>query len=364
MNSRGEQNDSEVEFPYSLQHYDDELRQWKESLALAWPSFNEPAVSSVSSSDSLELQSPHPSVYECLKRMRELTGALVNHSHIQAAALICIILNAFMMAIATYPFVYSSPNLSKAFEQSDLVFLTIFSVESGMQLIYHGMYLFLDGWLAFDLVLVMFSWAFSPFTVLRSFRILRVLRLLNRVQNIRDLIDALLSAMPRLVAMAGLLGLIFYIFAVMFTHLFKDLPLDEPYFVSLSASLFTLFQVMSLDWASTARECMAYYPWAWVPFVTFIIISSFFAFNLIIAVICDAVGAIASCSDVVDNGQLASCVSSTTKEIREVHKEFDFFDMERKLHALSMQVQEITQTQAQIEYLTQLLLKQAHSEHL
>jgi hypothetical protein len=174
--------------------------------------------------------------------MRELTGAVVNHSHVQAAALICIIFNALMMAIATFPFVYSSPNLSKAFEQSDLVFLTIFSVESAMQLIYRGIYLFLDGWLAFDLVLVMFSWAFSSFTVLRSFRILRVLRLLNRVQNIRELVDALLSAMPRLIAMAGLLGLIFYIFAVMFTHLFKDLPLDEPYFVSLSASLFTLFQ--------------------------------------------------------------------------------------------------------------------------
>jgi hypothetical protein len=361
MNSRDDQNDSEEKLHYSLQHYDDELRQWKESLASAWPSDSEP-VSSVSSSNSYSIdvqQPPPPSVYECLKRTKELSGAVVNHPLIQAAALICIILNAVVMSIATFPFVYSNPNLSKAFEKSDLVFLTIFSVESGMQLIYHGIYLFLDGWLAFDLLLVLFSWAFSPFTVLRSFRIVRVLRLLNRVQNIRDLVDALLSAMPRLIAMAGLLGLIFYIFAVMFTHLFKDLPLEEPYFVSLSASLFTLFQVMSLDWASIARECMAYYSWAWIPFVTFIITSSFVAFNLIIAVICDAVGAIASSSDGDNEEHVAS---STTKETREVHKEFNFFDMERKLHALSIQVQEITQTQSQIEYLTQLLLKQVHAE--
>lgn len=364
MKSRDDQNDSEEKLPYSLQHYDDELRQWKESLASTWPSDSEP-VSSVSSSNSYAMdlqQPPPPSVYACLKRIQGLSGAVVNHSLVQAAALICIVLNAFMMGIATFPFVYSNPSLSKAFEKSDLIFLTIFSVESGMQLIYHGIYLFLDGWLAFDLLLVMFSWAFSPFTILRSFRIVRVLRLLNRVQNIRDLVDALLSAMPRLIAMAGLLGLIFYIFAVMFTHLFKDLPLEEPYFVSLSASLFTLFQVMSLDWASIARECMAYYSWAWIPFVTFIITSSFVAFNLIIAVICDAVGAIASSSDVDNEEHVASCVSSTTKETREVHKEFNFFDMERKLHALSIQVQEITQTQSQIEYLTQQLLKQAHTE--
>lgn len=354
---------SAAELSYALNDDDDHVRRLKESLASQLQS-NSVLVSSVASSTSSTSNPPQkrPTMNSYLKSMQELMGSIVNHPQIQAAAIICIILNAIMMGLATCPFVYTNPNTSKAFERSDLVFLIIFTVETGMQLLYHGVYLFLDGWLVFDFLIVLISWAFSTFSIFRSFRILRVLRLLNRVQNIRELVDALLSAMPRLIAMAGLLGLIFYIFAVMFTHLFKDLPLEEPYFVSLSASMFTLFQVMSLDWSGTARECMAYYPWAWVPFVTFIIISSFIAFNLIIAVICDAVGAIASRSD-VDNTEISTCdMPYVKKEVRPVRKEFNILEMERKLHALSVQVQEITQTQEQLEYTIQLLIKLSSSE--
>jgi hypothetical protein len=355
---------SAAELSYALKDDDDDdVRRFKESLPSHLQSNSLP-VSSVysSTSSTCDLPQKRPTIYSYLKTIRELAGSIVNHPQIQAAAIVCIILNAIMMGIATCPFVYTNPNTSKTFERSDLVFLIIFTVETGMQLLYHGVYLFLDGWLVFDFLIVLISWAFSTFSIFRSFRILRVLRLLNRVQNIRELVDALLSAMPRLIAMAGLLGLIFYIFAVMFTHLFKDLPLQEPYFVSLSASLFTLFQVMSLDWAGTARECMAYYPWAWVPFVTFIIISSFIAFNLIIAVICDAVGAITSRSD-ADDTEISTCdMPSVKKEVKPVKKEFNFLEMERKLHALSAQVQEMTQAQEQLEYTIQQIIKLASSE--
>jgi hypothetical protein len=91
-----------------------------------------------------------------------------------------------------------------------------------------------------------------------------------------------------------MLMLIFYIFGVMFTQLFSEVEvIGFNYFGSLSATLLTLFQIMTLDgWAGITREMMLTYPWAWLPFIVFVIISGFVVVNLIIAVICDAIGSL------------------------------------------------------------------------
>ena len=113
----------------------------------------------------------------------------------------------------------------------------------------------------------------------------------------RDIVTALFSVLPRLGSIACLLGLIFYIFSVLFTELFGDLVLTEDYFSTLERSLLTMFQMMTLDWASIMRECMAQIWWAWVPFVVFIMITGFIVYNLIIAVVCEAVAAIGESTD-------------------------------------------------------------------
>ena len=47
---------------------------------------------------------------------------------------------------------------------------------------------------------------------------------------------------------------------------------------------------MTLDgWSKIAMEVMKEKPWAWLPFVAFVIASSYFCLNLIIAVVCEAV---------------------------------------------------------------------------
>jgi len=80
----------------------------------------------------------------------------------------------------------------------------------------------------------------------------------------------------------------------MFTQLFSEVEvIGFNYFGSLSATLLTLFQIMTLDgWAGITREMMLTYPWAWLPFIVFVIISGFVVVNLIIAVICDAIGSL------------------------------------------------------------------------
>ncbi|KAL7510993.1 hypothetical protein ACHAXN_007912 [Cyclotella atomus] len=237
------------------------------------------------------------STLDHFNKFRLMCGEIVNHFKTQMAIIILIIINAIMMGVATFDFVTENPAVESAFEQIDLVFLIIFSVELVMQLIYRGHKLFLDGWLFFDFVIIVISWSFSSLQIIRAFRVFRALRIITRIETMRNLVAALFDIMPRLGAITALLLLIFYIFAVLFTQLFGELTLSGEYFTRLDYSLFTLFVMMTMEWADVARECMAEIWWAWAPFVAFIMITGFIVFNLIIAVVCDAVAVIENKSD-------------------------------------------------------------------
>jgi hypothetical protein len=155
-----------------------------------------------------------------------------------------------MMGVATFPIIKNNPTLNEIFDAIDTVFLIVFTIESGLQLIYHGWYIFKDGFLVFDMLIVILSWALEGTQVIRAFRIFRALRLVTRVKTMRNLIKAMIEVVPKLTAIFTLMCLIFYIFGVMFTQLYKDLSKEghDPsgYFSSLPMSLFTLFQIMCL----------------------------------------------------------------------------------------------------------------------
>lgn len=116
-------------------------------------------------------------------------------------------------------------------------------------------------------------------------------RLITRVKPLRDLILALGQVMPRMTAICFLLMIIFYVYAVLFTELFGELELKEAYFNTLWDSLFTSFQMMTLEWAAVCREVNEQKKWAWIVFVSFIMIAGFIVFNLIVAVVVEAVSA-------------------------------------------------------------------------
>ena len=74
----------------------------------------------------------------------------------------------------------------------------------------------------------------------------------------------------------GLILIIFYVAAVIATNLFRhDFP---QWFGDLGASAFTLFQIMTLEgWSQElARPVMEVFPYAWIFFVVFILIATFF----------------------------------------------------------------------------------------
>eukprot|EP00586_Coscinodiscus_wailesii_P004045 CAMPEP_0172488904 /NCGR_PEP_ID=MMETSP1066-20121228/18618_1 /TAXON_ID=671091 /ORGANISM="Coscinodiscus wailesii, Strain CCMP2513" /LENGTH=382 /DNA_ID=CAMNT_0013256405 /DNA_START=118 /DNA_END=1266 /DNA_ORIENTATION=- len=227
------------------------------------------------------------------RRYRDKVGAFVTSVPFQNFIVLLICVNAIMMGIATFDYVVENPRLNRAFETTDEVFLIIFTVELVLQFIYRGMALFTDGWLVFDFSIIVMSWMFASVQVIRAFRIFRALRLISRVKVMREIVTALISVIPRMCAIGVLLLLVKYIFSVMFTTLFRDTYPEytsENYFGNLELSAFTLYQLMTLDnWSDICREVQQKYPWAWAPFIVYIIISAFVVFNLIIAVVCDAI---------------------------------------------------------------------------
>jgi len=204
------------------------------------------------------------------------------------------------MGLGTYPFVRENPKNYLIFQYVDFTFLVIYTIELLMQFIYHGVGLFSDGWLLFDLFIVASSWAYESITVVRAFRIfravkiLRALRLVGRFKPLRDVILAVISVVPSMINITFLLLFTFYINAVLFTSLFKDMyekgQTSENYFSRLDLTSFTLFQVMCIDdWSEIAREIMAVYRWGWVPFLIFLFITTYGLMSMFIAIFCTSI---------------------------------------------------------------------------
>lgn len=218
---------------------------------------------------------------------RQKIGAVVLHQTIQLAILLIIVLNAIILGLQTSPAIMA--RCGALLHWLDMAALIIFIVELAAKFIALGRRFFRDGWNIFDFLVV--AVALLPnagaLSVLRSLRVLRVLRLINRMPQLRRIADAILQAVPGIGAIAGLMGILFYVGAVMATTLFGER--FPEWFGSLGKSLYTLFQVMTLEsWSmGIVRPVMEAYPNAWLFFVPFILVSAFVMLNLFVAVIVD-----------------------------------------------------------------------------
>lgn len=172
----------------------------------------------------------------------------------------------------------------------DAIILACFVVELALRFAARGIALLRDPWAVFDCIVVGIALvpASGPFAVLRALRVLRVLRLVSINPSMRKVVQALLASLPGMGSIIMLMSLIFYVAAVMATQLFGER--FPEWFGSLTASLYSLFQMMTLDsWSSgTVRPIMEVYPHAWMFFIPYVLIATFMMLNLFIAVIVNA----------------------------------------------------------------------------
>ncbi|MBO6527582.1 ion transporter [Erythrobacter sp.] len=220
--------------------------------------------------------------------LRERIRALVETRRFEHAITAVIVLNAIGLGLETSPEVMA--RFGPFIIALDRAAIAIFVVELALKLFAYGWRFFRNGWNVFDFVIVSVALipASQQFSVLRALRILRALRLVSVVPSMRKVIVGLFSAIPSIGTVIVMLVLLFYISAVMATKLFGGA--FPEWFGTLGASLYSLFQVMTLEsWSmGIVRPVMELYPYAWAFFVPFILLTSFIVLNLFIGVIVNA----------------------------------------------------------------------------
>ncbi len=169
----------------------------------------------------------------------------------------------------------------------DAIVITIFVAELTIKLYGYGWNFFKSGWNIFDLTIVLISLAPADegLKALRTLRILRAMRILSIVPQMRKVVVALLTALPGMASVIIVLGIVFYVFAVITTRLYGA-EFDD-WFGSIGASLYSLFQIMTLEsWSmGIVRPVMEAHPYAWVVFVPFIMITTFAVVNLFVGLL-------------------------------------------------------------------------------
>lgn len=173
----------------------------------------------------------------------------------------------------------------------DDVCLYIFMVELALKIYVYRFDFFKNGWNIFDFIIVGLSLFPSGgnLAIFRAFRIIRVLRLLSAIPKMKMVASALINSLSGMFGVGVLLAIFFYIYAVIATKLFGESFVE--YFGNMGKSLYSLFQIMTLEsWSNgIVRPILKIYPYAWIVFVTFILIVSFVVLNMAIGIVVDSI---------------------------------------------------------------------------
>lgn len=252
-----------------------------------------------------------------------------------------IVFNAITLGLSTSKTIQA--NYGHVLETIDTIVLSIFVIELVLKFYAYGLSFFKNSWNIFDLCVV--SIGLLPqndgLSALRGLRVIRALRVLSIVPQMRAVVQALLDALPGMGAVIIMLSIVYYVFAVMATLIYGDT--FPQWFGTLGASLYSLFQIMTLEsWSmGIVRPVMEVHPKAWVFFVPFIIITSFSVLNLFIGLLVNTMQAAVEeeteaefekVRDLVvkENEQVAKLITSLRDEVLSLRAALDNFKGDTK----------------------------------
>lgn len=272
---------------------------------------------------------------------RGRVARLVSAPAFQRTVIALVLLNALLLGVET-----SATALERwgtALDWADRLLLWLFTAELALRLYaFRGRFL-RDPWGLFDLAVVAIAWVPSsgPLAVLRALRVLRVLRLVSAMPSLRVVVEAMLAALPGMGSIVLLMGLIFYVCAVMATRLFGDTQPEQ--FGTLGASLFTLFQLMTLEnWVDgIVGPAMAESAWSLLFFLPFMIVATFVVLNLFIGVIVDSIQGLRE-----ERGDTAAARAEAAAESAEAASAADTRAVLAELRALRAEVAALREASA------------------
>lgn len=220
--------------------------------------------------------------------MQQLAQSIVAHRAFEYFIIGIILISAVLIGLET------SADLVTAYgpmiELGNRIVLGIFILEAALKIYavapewkrYFG-----SGWNLFDFTIILL--ALLPSTgemamLARLARLLRVLRLITVIPELRLIVATLMRSIPSMGNIMLLMSVIFYIYAVAGQQLFH--AHDPEHWGSIGISLLSLFRIVTLeDWTDLMYTAMELSPYAWIYFVSFVIMGTFVIINLFIAVV-------------------------------------------------------------------------------
>ncbi len=217
--------------------------------------------------------------------LRERLKDLIEHRVFRNFILGVILFNALVLGVETSDVVMA--RVGPLVLALDALCLAIFVFELAAKIFVLRWQFFRDGWNNFDFVIVTIALvpAAQGLSVLRALRILRLFRVISVAPTLRRVVEGLINALPGMGSVFLLMGVVFYIGSVIATKLFG--AAFPEWFGTLGASAYSLFQIMTLEsWSmGIVRPVMESYPFAWVFFVPFILVTTFVVVNLVVGLV-------------------------------------------------------------------------------
>ncbi len=279
-----------------------------------------------------------------LDSIQQTAQCIVASSWFSGAIIAFIVLNGILVGLDTSDYIHShfSTHINFAYD----VILWIFIVEALTKMmanyprVHHY---FRDGWNCFDFAIILFC--LIPATgelamIARIARLLRVVRIVSVLPQLRVLVTALMHSLPGMINVVLLMTVIFYVYGVAGYHLFHEI--DPTHWESLGISLLTLFRIVTLeDWTDIMYTALESYWWAWIYFLSFVVIATFVIINLFIGIVVTNVqeakeAQLATLREELDTAEVIRELKQTREALKRVqdHMEKNSNNEERKARPL------------------------------
>ena len=217
--------------------------------------------------------------------MRRLSE-IVESNAFRRAVIAVILVNAVHIGLETDPGMVA--RYGSLLRGVDRAVLGLFSLEMALRLLAAApaAAFFRDPWNWFDCAVIGAGF-FPASEFLTVFRLLRILRLMHTVRvlpGLKHIADSVFETLPALTNVLVILSLLFYTYATAGTMLYG--PLLPEKFGSLGRSLLTLCEVITLEgWGGPMRLLLPKAPFAWVYFISFILLGTYFALSSVVQIL-------------------------------------------------------------------------------
>jgi voltage-gated sodium channel len=219
---------------------------------------------------------------------RNAAARVVDSNAFTIVVVATIVVNAVVLGLQTYDGVVEE--WGSLLDAVNAICLGIFIVELGIRIASYWprpWTFFRSGWNLFDFVVV--AAAFVPgirqnSTLLRLARLLRVVRLVRVLPDLRVLLLGVWRSVPPLASIGAVTAMIIFVYGMVGWILFAD-ELPEQW-GNIGRAMLTLFVMLTLeDFPVYMEQAMEIHSWAWIYFVSFILVAAFIVLNVLIGIV-------------------------------------------------------------------------------